>query len=277
MFKDKLKMLREKANLTQKELGEKIYASRSAISKWELGNGIPSDINLEAICELFDVTEEWLLDRDDLKDIANKIERLLNQKEKDYILEYYSEFNNEECGKWNTSLKSKWYDYKITEYFEKYFNFRLAKSICNIGIGPGHWDRYLSYHMNDECKLISIDNDSDITETFRLCLENEQNNRNIEVINKDIFEYNPKDKFDIVTMVGSTVQEIGLYKETFNKVSSMLTERGEVFYSCVDRNETRENLLIGLKDTELIVSDYQRLEKYGLVLVVCKLKFSNII
>lgn len=277
MFKDKLKMLREKANLTQKELGEKIYASRSAISKWELGNGIPSDINLEAICELFDVTEEWLLDRDDLKDIANKIERLLNQKEKDYILEYYSEFNNEECGKWNTSLKSKWYDYKITEYFEKYFCFRLAKSICNIGIGPGHWDRYLSYHMNDECKLISIDIDSDITETFRLCLENEQNNRNIEIINKDLFDYSPVDKFDIITMIGSTVQEIGLYKETFNKVSSMLTERGEVFYSCVDRNETRENLLIGLKDTKLIVSDYQRLEKYGLVLVVCKLKFSNII
>lgn len=277
MFKDKLKMLREKANLTQKELGEKIYASRSAISKWELGNGIPSDINLEAICELFDVTEEWLLDRDDLKDIANKIERLLNQKEKDYILEYYSEFNNEECGRWNTSLKSKWYDYKITEYFEKYFNFRLAKSICNIGIGPGHWDRYLSYHMNDECKLISIDIDSDITETFRLCLENEQNNRNIEIINKDLFDYSPVDKFDIITMIGSTVQEIGLYKETFNKVSSMLTERGEVFYSCVDRNETRENLQIGLKDTKLIVSDYQRLEKYGLVLVVCKLKFSNII
>ena len=277
MFKDKLKMLREKANLTQKELGEKIYASRSAISKWELGNGIPSDINLEAICELFDVTEEWLLDRDDLKDIANKIERLLNQKEKDYILEYYSEFNNEECGRWNTSLKSKWYDYKITEYFEKYFNFRLAKSICNIGICRGHWDRYLSYHMNDECKLISIDIDSDITETFRLCLENEQNNRNIEIINKDLFDYSPVDKFDIITMIGSTVQEIGLYKETFNKVSSMLTERGEVFYSCVDRNETRENLLIGLKDTELIVSDYQRLEKYGLVLVVCKLKFSNII
>ena len=149
--------------------------------------------------------------------------------------------------------------------------------ICNIGIGPGYWDRYLSYHMNDECKLISIDIDSDITETFRLCLENEQNNRNIEIINKDLFDYSPADKFDIITMIGSTVQEIGLYKETFNKVSSMLTERGEVFYSCVDRNETRENLLIGLNDTKLIVSDYQRLEKYGLVLVVCKLKFSNII
>ena len=47
----------------------------------------------------------------------------MNNKEKEYILEYYGEFYNEECGKWNTSLKSKWYDYKINEYFEE--NFKL--------------------------------------------------------------------------------------------------------------------------------------------------------
>ena len=55
MFKDKLRMLRENANLTQKELGEKIFASRSAVSKWELGNGIPSDINIDALCKFFSV------------------------------------------------------------------------------------------------------------------------------------------------------------------------------------------------------------------------------
>ena len=37
-------------------------------------------------------------------------EACMNIKEKDYILEYYREFYNEECGKWNTSLKSKGYD-----------------------------------------------------------------------------------------------------------------------------------------------------------------------
>ena len=239
MFKDKLKKLREEANLTQKELGEKIFASRSAVSKWELGNGIPSDINLEAICKLFGVSEEWLLDRSDLKNIAKKIECLLNQKEKDYILEYYSEFNNEECGKWNTSVKSKWYDYQITEFFENNFKLETAKSICNVGIGPGHWDRYLSYHMNSDCRLVSIDIDRDITETFRLCLENEQNNRNIEIINKDIFKYNPKDKFDIITMIGSTVKEIGNYTETFMKVTSMLNDNGD--YLAVKR-ETYEDI-----------------------------------
>lgn len=271
MFKDKLRKLREEANLTQKELGEKIFASRSAVSKWELGNGIPSDINLEALCKLFSVSEEWLLDRDDLKIIAKKIENLLNQKEKEYILEYYSEFNNEECGKWNTSLKSKWYDYKITEYFEEHFKLKNAKCICNIGIGPGHWDRYLSYHMNDDCKLISVDIDSDITETFRLCLENEQNNRNIEIINRDIFDYNPKEKFDIITMVGSTVKEIGYYNEIFQKVTSMLNDNGELFYSCVTKDEAKGHLVEALNNTGYIIDNYQRLQKYGLVLIVCKI------
>ena len=271
MFKDKLKHLRESAGLTQKELAEKIYVSRSAINKWELGNGIPSDVNLDAICKLFNVSEECLLDRNDLKIIAEKIEKLLNQKEKDYILEYYSEFNNEECGKWNTSLKAKWYDYKITEYFEENFNFKEFKTICNIGIGPGHWDRYLSYHMNDECKLISIDIDSDITETFRLCLENEQNKRNIEIVNSDIFDYIPSHKFDIITMIGSTVKEIGLYKETFKKAISMLNDNGELFYSSVTKEETKDLLLSAINDTGYVVNNYQRLEKYGKVLILAKI------
>ena len=108
----------------------------------------------------------------------------MNIKEKDYILEYYGEFYNEECGKWNTSLKSKWYDYRINEYFEEHFKLKEAKNICNIGIGPGHWDRYLSYHMSNDCKLVSVDIDPDITETFRLCLENEQNQRSCTKLRK---------------------------------------------------------------------------------------------
>ncbi len=67
MFKDRLKELREKANLSQSMLAKKIFVSRSAIAKWENGIGIPSDANLEALCEFFQVEEDWLLDRNDLK------------------------------------------------------------------------------------------------------------------------------------------------------------------------------------------------------------------
>lgn len=74
MFKDKLKELREKAGLSQYELASKLFVSRSAIAKWENGNGVPSDINLETICKFFDVDEETLLEKKDLKDIVRNYE-----------------------------------------------------------------------------------------------------------------------------------------------------------------------------------------------------------
>ena len=68
MFKDKLKELRRKKGLSQQELADRIYVSRSAICKWEMGNGVPSEINIEALCTFFKVDEEWLFDREDLKE-----------------------------------------------------------------------------------------------------------------------------------------------------------------------------------------------------------------
>lgn len=155
----------------------------------------------------------------------------MNEKEKDYILDYYGEFYNEECGPWNTPLKSKWYDYVENEYFEDNFNIKNVLNVCNIGIGSGVWDRYLSYHINKNSKLVCVDIDKEITETFRLCLINEKNNRNIEIINKDIFKYEPLIKFDLITVIGSAIQEIGFYNDLFYKVFSMLNDNGCLFYS----------------------------------------------
>ena len=76
MFKDRLKELREKAGLSQYELANKLFVSRSAVAKWENGSGIPSDINLEAICKYFNVDEEWLLDRKDLKNHILKLDNI---------------------------------------------------------------------------------------------------------------------------------------------------------------------------------------------------------
>ena len=75
MFKDKLKELREKAGLSQQMLADKLFVSRSAIAKWENGNGIPSDVNLDAICEFFNVEEEWLIDREELKETIKSVDK----------------------------------------------------------------------------------------------------------------------------------------------------------------------------------------------------------
>ena len=75
MFKDKLKELRIQKGISQYELAEKLFVSRSAVAKWENGNGIPSDVNLEAICEFFGVEEEWLLDRKDIKKMVENLDK----------------------------------------------------------------------------------------------------------------------------------------------------------------------------------------------------------
>ena len=41
-FNEKLQYFRKKSNLTQEELAEKLFVSRTAISKWESGRGMPS-------------------------------------------------------------------------------------------------------------------------------------------------------------------------------------------------------------------------------------------
>lgn len=38
---DKIKEIRSKFGLTQENLAEKLNVSRQAISKWEIGNGVP--------------------------------------------------------------------------------------------------------------------------------------------------------------------------------------------------------------------------------------------
>ena len=61
MFKEKLIRMRKRKKLTQKELGKLIYVSRSTICKWEMGLGVPSDVNLKSLCDLFEVSDEWLM------------------------------------------------------------------------------------------------------------------------------------------------------------------------------------------------------------------------
>ena len=48
-FHEKLQELRKNSGLTQEELAEILYISRTAISKWESGRGYPSIESLRGI------------------------------------------------------------------------------------------------------------------------------------------------------------------------------------------------------------------------------------
>ena len=71
-FHEKIQELRKNRGLTQEELAEALFVSRTAISKWESGRGYPSIDSLKEISRYFSVSIDVLLSGDQLIMIAEK-------------------------------------------------------------------------------------------------------------------------------------------------------------------------------------------------------------
>ena len=71
-FHEKIQELRKNRGLTQEELAEALFVSRTAISKWESGRGYPSIDSLKEISRYFSVSIDDLLSGDQLIMIAEK-------------------------------------------------------------------------------------------------------------------------------------------------------------------------------------------------------------
>ena len=69
-FNEKLQQLRTGKGLTQEQLAEHLYVSRTAISKWESGKGYPNIESLKCISKFFSVTIDELLSSDELITLA---------------------------------------------------------------------------------------------------------------------------------------------------------------------------------------------------------------
>ena len=60
-FHEKLQELRKSRSLTQEELAEALFVSRTAVSKWESGRGYPNIDSLKEIARFFGVTVDELI------------------------------------------------------------------------------------------------------------------------------------------------------------------------------------------------------------------------
>ena len=71
-FNEKLQELRKQKGLTQEELAEAIFVSRTAISKWESSRGYPNIDSLKILSKFFGITIDELLSGDELLSIAEE-------------------------------------------------------------------------------------------------------------------------------------------------------------------------------------------------------------
>ncbi|MBX6333744.1 helix-turn-helix domain-containing protein [Candidatus Saccharibacteria bacterium] len=102
---NRLRALREKRKLTQKELAEKLNIPNQNISNYERDFRQPDYETLQTLADFFDVTTDYLLGRSsnlpqltkkDEKDIAKKMESILEEMDSDTALAFDGEPMDEE-------------------------------------------------------------------------------------------------------------------------------------------------------------------------------------
>lgn len=71
-FHEKLQQLRKQKGMTQEELAQRLYVSRTAISKWESGRGYPNIESLREIAKFFSITVDELLSSQEVLALAEE-------------------------------------------------------------------------------------------------------------------------------------------------------------------------------------------------------------
>ena len=79
-FSEKLQELRKSRTMTQEELAEALFVSRTAISKWESGRGYPNIDSLKEISRFFSVTIDDLICSDEMITVAENEKKELAHK-----------------------------------------------------------------------------------------------------------------------------------------------------------------------------------------------------
>ncbi len=84
-FNEKLQELRKNKGLTQEELANDLYVSRTAISKWESGRGYPNIDSLKAISKYFSVSLDDLLSSEEILNVAENEHKIKEQRIQDIV------------------------------------------------------------------------------------------------------------------------------------------------------------------------------------------------
>lgn len=71
-FNEKLQELRKQKGLTQEQLADALFVSRTAVSKWESGRGFPNIESLKALAKIFNISLDELLSNEEILVIAEE-------------------------------------------------------------------------------------------------------------------------------------------------------------------------------------------------------------
>ena len=157
------------------------------------------------------------------------------------LLKHYASFYGPEAGPWNLSPECLFVDYKtrsfVSALLERRFSDYTRLKVCNVGIGQGDWDIFLSYKIGSRGELTSVDISAKICETLCARLSIEENPNVVHILNEDINRTSlSPNTFDLVTIIGSTVEEAGQEYRTLDSCLKLVRSGGILMYSDFSRN-----------------------------------------
>jgi SAM-dependent methyltransferase len=145
------------------------------------------------------------------------------------LLSYYLERGGE--GRWNLSVEAAYLDYRLRSWAAELDLSGTARA-CNVGIGEGSWDDYLGYLLEGRASVTSVDVDARICALLEYRQRREGHPNPSRVVCADLLAGPIAGApFDLVTVVGSTMREIGDHHAAVAASIELLAPRGVLFYA----------------------------------------------
>lgn len=147
------------------------------------------------------------------------------------LLRYYLELKGPEAGEWNSSPQCIHTELVTRDYVRKRFERFYGIEVCNIGIGTGDWDDYLGYWLKGQGRLTSIDIDAEICEMFEYRQRREGHPNPSKVLRRSVFDPDlPAEAFDLVTLIGSAIDETGDFFKCLEACFRLLKPGGYLMF-----------------------------------------------
>lgn len=144
------------------------------------------------------------------------------------LFRHYLAKGSPEAAAWNLSPECAYLDYRLRTWARELVGRRQELSVLNVGIGVGEWDDFLGYLLAGSGTLTSVDNDATICDTLRARQQREGHPNPATVVCADLLAWQSHQRFDLVTIVGSTLPEIGDTHAAVRAALSLLAAGGRV-------------------------------------------------
>ncbi|WP_289373688.1 class I SAM-dependent methyltransferase [Paenibacillus silvae] len=191
-----------------------------------------------------------------------------------HLLNFYLHMREEEAYQWNLSPASLYLELETRDFLAKYFDVFNGLKALNIGIGVGEWDDYIGFLLNGSGSLTSIDIDPEICDIFKYRQQKEGHPNASTVICDDFLACKlPQGHYDLVTMIGSALQETGAYRRCFEKISEVLKPEAQFMYMDFDKYHKKEDLFELLSELKFELMHIEQFNRFSNVGFYCmKLK-----